>query len=194
MSELKAESLTRQEQIKGLVDFTSDLAAAVRHQNNGEQKPDVTMSELVSAECAVCNLRVSGAELLKVGEPAESPEVSSAVKRLRLGYCAHPGCESHFYRISFFNRAGVDWQAVFAHMAVLAEARKMATVVGSVEKQRELQAFRRKLAGRILLGVGVIVILLMIRQWYYGGTIPLIREPEKFRVGTIPGGEDGTQH
>ena len=181
--------LTRDEQIKGLVEFSSDLVAAVKHQANGELKSGVAVSELCWAECTVCNLRVSGEELLKIGELPDASDVSAAVKRLRLGYCAHAGCESYFYRISFRQGAGVDWTAVAANMKELAEARKMAMTVGSEEGRKKLAAARWKLAGRISLGVAVVLILLAIRQWYFGGTIPFIREAEKFRVGTAPAGD-----
>lgn len=184
-----SDCLTREEQIKGLIDFTSDLAAAVRHQKKGDAQAALAASEMISAECTVCKLQISGPELFKVGEPPEAPEASGPVKRLRLGYCAHAGCESYAYRILFRNGAGMDWSAVTAHMAELAAARKIATTVGSEEGRRKLLAARWKLAGRIALGVGAILVVLAIRQWYFGGTIPLIREPEKFQVGTVPAGD-----
>lgn len=72
----------------------------------------------------------------------------------------------------------------FEHVNVLTEARKQVMSGGAEEKRRQLVAARWKLAGRVSLGVAVILILLAIRQLYFGGTIPFIREPEKFRVDT----------
>jgi len=184
--------LTRDEQIKGLVDFTSDLAAAVQRQKNGKADLDIAASELFFSECTVCNLRVSGEELLKVGEP-DTSEASAPVKRMRLGYCAHVGCEAYVYRLSFRNGAGVDWPAAFEHIRELTEARKQVANGGAEEERRKQAVARRKLVGRILLGIGIVLILLAIRQWYMGGTIPFIREPEKFRVGTSPASEEGNK-
>jgi len=185
----KTEFSTRDEQIKGLIDFSSDLVAAVRYQRNGKQDSGVAAGELFFAECTICNVRVPGEELLKVGEPPESSEVSGPVKRLRLGYCAKVGCEAYAYRISFRNGVGIDWPAAFAHIKELTEGRKQAMTGGAKEEHRKLVATKRKYAGKILLGVGVILILLAIRQWYLGGTIPFIHEAEKFRVGTVPAGD-----
>jgi len=183
----KTQFLTREEQIKELIDFSGDLAAAVRHQKNGKQESTITVDDLLFAECTVCNLRVPGDELFKVGEPPDSSEASAPVKRLRLGYCAHVGCESYIYRISFRDGAGVDWTMAFQHIKELSDARKQAMAGGAEVERRKVAVNRRKYAGRLLLGAGIILILLAIRQWYLGGRIPFLREPEKFHVGTSQG-------
>ena len=35
---------------------------------------------------------------------------------------------------------------------------------------------------RVVIGVAILAMLWLLRQWYRGGTIPLIREPENFQV------------
>jgi hypothetical protein len=47
---------------------------------------------------------------------------------------------------------------------------------------------RRRLLGRLFVALAVASLLLLIRQWYRGGTIPLIREPENFQVDHLPPG------
>jgi hypothetical protein len=40
----------------------------------------------------------------------------------------------------------------------------------------------RAVAIRLGFGLAALVLLLIMRQWYYGGTIPIIRQAEHFRV------------
>ena len=50
------------------------------------------------------------------------------------------------------------------------------------------RAARLGVARRVGLALVIVVLLLLFRQWYFGGRIPLIREPEKFRVDPAPPG------
>ena len=47
------------------------------------------------------------------------------------------------------------------------------------------RAHRRRLAARIGAGLLVVGSVWLIRQWYLGGTIPFLREPENFQVDRI---------
>jgi hypothetical protein len=55
--------------------------------------------------------------------------------------------------------------------------------------QARKRAVNLRLVARLTLGLGILLTLLVIRQLYYGGTIPLLREPEKFKVDVVPPGE-----
>jgi hypothetical protein len=42
------------------------------------------------------------------------------------------------------------------------------------------------------IALAALVVVLLVRQWHAGGRIPLIREPEHFRVATDP--NEGEAH
>jgi hypothetical protein len=166
---------TSQVTIRELVDSCASVVEALRRPENG---PEVRagVEEALSAECVQCGIKLSGAELLKLGEAESAGD--SKVDRLKTGYCARNGCDSLYYRLTRAAHPRVDWEKLMAQ-----------PVVGVVETEEQQAGARaRKLARRHwnLLRIGAALILLVIvliaRQIYVGGTIPFIREPEQFRV------------
>lgn len=161
--------------VRGNVDLGVDRTAA-----------EAAVREGVAAECVLCGMRLSGPEILDLAGPAGAPGDSPKLARLRLGYCARNGCDSHYYRITFLPRPGIAW----ARLLPEGELRPADPEPEMDEAQLERQALHRIALRRMLrrgaLGGLAIAFLLLARHWYQGGTIPVIREGEKFRVDVIP--------
>jgi len=116
-----------------------------------------------------------------------SPERANAkIGRLRLGYCAREGCESYNYRVVFLDYPPTHWPEVLAQAESLqTEARKPGRSwvwIGS----RLAALLRPRLTLRVWIVLAVALLLLLARHWQLGGTIPLVREPENFRVDPLP--------
>jgi len=175
----------REVKIEALTDFSRDFAEICRRCDPDGGKTAEALTGALTAECTTCQIRVSGAELLAIAA-SDDANASPKIKRIRLGYCARETCESLAYRIHFGDLPGFALQAMYAlaetanthrHELVAAEA--------AAKSARKRQSHRRYLA-KVALALGAVLILIIIRQWYVGGRIRLIREPEKFRVTPLP--------
>lgn len=179
----KETSQVTQVTIRELADFCAAVAEGLRHDPNGAAVRPL-VEEALSAECVQCGIRLAGTELLKLGEPTTEAAAEGAgnarVERLRIGYCARNGCESHYYRLTRGARAGLDWGKFASPAQELAGA--------AVSEQEKAGAQARRAANKQwnLLRIGAallfLLVVLLVRQIYVGGRIPFIREPEQFRV------------
>ena len=176
-------SLSREERIGAVLEFSGVLAETLQAMEETGGKISPTVRAAFSAECVMCGSCVTGEELLAVADTSESAEVNANIERLRLGQCIRQGCDAARYRLIFQRIPGLNWRTIFERMEEVTAARK------------ETARTQSKLGGwlsahwRIAVGVGLILLVLLIRQWYLGGRIPLIREPEKFRVDPLPPGQ-----
>ncbi len=147
----------------------------------------------ITASCVVCKIEVSGAELLALSQPPSIEHATPKIGRLRLGDCARHGCDSLHYHLKFEPVEGIDWTAVLERIGTSQEA------PGGQRRSRRssvldvLSLTQHPFARRIALGVIAIVALLMLRQWYIGGRIFLIREPQKFYAAPPPERPASTQ-
>jgi hypothetical protein len=181
-----------QEHLLKLEPFCRGLAEALGRAGLAPDMIEGTMRASVSAECIQCGIRVSGEELYALSQPP-SPELASAkIGRLRLGDCARQGCDSYYYKLAFQNHPGLDWPKLLAQIQSPAaeEAKPNAPTL-------ELKAATKLVASsiwarRLGIALAALVVLLLVRQWHSGGRIPLIREPEHFRIATDP--NEGHQH
>jgi hypothetical protein len=136
----------------------------------------------VAAECVRCGIHIYGEELYALSQPPSEKYASAKLGRLRLGDCARQGCNSYTYRLTFYPCAALDWQALLASLASQeAEAGKQ-NGGESVARQGWRLLAQSPSVRRAALGLVLIVLLLAVRQWYIGGRIPLLREPEKFQA------------
>jgi len=73
------------------------------------------LSEAVEAECLLCRITVSGADLISMGLHGDTDPsgVHEKLIRLRLGYCCRKGCLSSFYVVRFAARPGIEWGEVW---------------------------------------------------------------------------------
>jgi hypothetical protein len=159
-----------------LREFTASLTQALRARPDAEKLRPV-VEESLSAECVQCAIRVNGPELLKLGEG--NTENDSKLDRLKSGYCARNGCDSHFYRVTQAADPQIDWPKL------LHPAQEITQTETEPEKARVplvRMARRHRNILRIAVIVGALLLVVILRQIYMGGAIPFIREPEAFRV------------
>lgn len=179
----------REEQIQALAEFSHTVNEACRSGGPDGGKTVEAVRTALSAECPRCGIHVSGDEILAIAESADAPEQNPKVKRMRLGYCAREGCESFVYRLRFHSQPGVNWRAIFAQMEVVVQNQAELSASAATARQVVVRRARWRTLGRVGIALAVVLLLMIIRQWYVGGRIPLIREPEKFRVDPLPPGQ-----
>jgi len=73
------------------------------------------LAEAVQAECILCRITVSGADLISVGlrGNTDASGVSEKLARLRLGYCCRKSCPSSYYVVRFAPRPGIEWSELW---------------------------------------------------------------------------------
>ena len=177
------EPIIRQEQLHGLPHFCVNLAEALKRIVPDDARRTTLVRTSLSGECVLCGLSVNGEELLEVGASERAAEPANPkIARLRQGYCARNGCDSRFYRLTFYQHPELDWSQAFTQSETVQEEQREEAKAEVAEARALKRAQRWKLAGRVGLGLVLLCVLYMIRQWYTGGTIPILREPEKFRT------------
>lgn len=150
----------------------------------------------LSAECVRCGMRLSGEDLFALSEPPSAEHGSIKLGRLRLGDCARQGCQSYVYRLTLWNFPTLDWRAVIPKAEAIQQGRGEETVSQAVSSTSvAAPSFLRgaaltRLACRIAAALVVVAVLLVVWQWRRGGRIPILREPEHFRVTVAPAGEE----
>lgn len=178
--------MVRQEHLKSLPTLAGRMVSWYADSQKDAAALGTALKRAVEAECELCGLRVTGEELARLAKPAaELPDPDSPkVARLRLGYCARQGCNSYYYRLSFQPVPALDWTKVLdgvGDTSVTPDDSGAAEQPSDRLKAAAMASVRR-LAPRIILGVLVMAALLFVRHWRRGGTVPWIREPEKFQV------------
>ena len=182
----EAVSVARREALTRLRVFCSGLIECLQQGGFTAEQVFAIFESSIAAECIQCRIQVSGKELFEVGMPAaEGQQPGPKIARMRLGDCARQGCDSMYCNIAFQPYPRVDWQAVIGR----AESRELAEsgVLHVKAARRRLPRVNFTPHGlrRTGLLAGAIVLLIAARQYYYGGRIPLIREPERFRVDHV---------
>jgi hypothetical protein len=172
----------REERNEELVNFSSDLAEACRRCDPANGNATEWVRAALSGECLKCSIRVTGEELLAISTSAEDPKASAKVKRMRLGYCARDGCRPLNYRLEFRDLPGLDWQVFVAQLEAVKEHRIQLAAAEAAARQAAKHRINWHALRRFGIALVIILLLLIIRQWYLGGRIPILREPEKFRV------------
>jgi hypothetical protein len=173
--------LTRQEPLQTLPAFCAALVAALQPDGPAGERLRPALDAALAAECVLCGITLTGTELLAVGTPAsEPPGDDPKTTRLRQGYCARKDCTSYFYRLRFTPHPDIDWARALAQAEVAKTDPREEVQVEAVALAAARRAVRWRLGGRLLAGLTVLALLWLLRQWYIGGTIPLLREPEHF--------------
>jgi len=186
-------AIVRQEEIRKLEGFCRALAEALRRGGLGPENALAAWRAGVAAECTRCGISVSGDELFALSQPPAAEHASAKIGRLRLGDCARSGCESYHYQLTFKVDGELDWAGLLLQAAAIKQEQEHPAGSSAVQRPvgsslaRLLWTSRR--ARRLWTALAAVLLLLLIRQWYLGGRIPLIREPEHFRVDPAPGEE-----
>jgi hypothetical protein len=178
--------LVRQQSIHGLPAFLRAMFLAAEKSGPAAANLVDVLAQAMQAKCVQCDMRIEGGELRTL---SVLPHLDANAKLIRLlqGYCARNGCDSYYYHLMLSDRPGIDWHKLVA----LAEC----NLVGpepEVESDEDLArdpgiGWRtyRLWASWTALGIVGVFLLLLMRQFYLGGTIPFIREPENFEVDTF---------
>jgi hypothetical protein len=182
--------LVREEPVRRLERIVFALWRAAGHLGPDPDRIRGALRVALSAKCVRCGMRVSGEELIVLSQFPEDKE-SRRIQRLRSGCCAREECNFENYELHFQKHPGLDWPALLS--AREPEARSTPAEEGSAgeetpaaEEAPVTPARSRRTMIRVGLLLAVVVLLFVFRQLYYGGRIPLIREPEKFRVDPAP--------
>jgi cytochrome P450 len=138
----------------------------------------------VSAECISCGISVSGEELYALAQPPSADHAHVKIGRLRMGDCARERCDSYYYRITFKAFPGADWARLVSQFEKGEPQRKQAGVAGNQRKRLMKYVRNLRAPAHVWITVAALVLVLVVRQWYVGGRIPLLREPEHFKVDT----------
>lgn len=142
----------------------------------------------LSLQCEQCGIQITGHEWLAIIQATDSATLGDArLGRLHQGYCGRKDCNSYYYRVVFTEVSGVDWTKVLDHARrEVPQEPTGATPAGPLTPKALL---RRRTALRVSIGAVIILILLVIRRLWTGGSIPLIRPATKYEVdpaSTLP--------
>lgn len=180
------ERFEHQERLQQLSQFCHALRRGIERSGLGVEKTLAIFRSNVLGECDRCGISVTGEELFALTEAPSAERSGPKIGRLRLGYCARRGCESYFCRLTFSACPQVDWAKLVA-TAKIPQARK-GDEAATVLRIRSWLGCLARLEGtrRLGLAITVLLLVLLVRQLYFGGRVPLLREPEHFRVDLAP--------
>jgi hypothetical protein len=101
--------------IDSLLRLSATLGRALGDLGVGGSDIDRLLCEAVEAECILCRITVSGADLISTGLHRDTDPSAANEKfvRLRLGYCCRKGCLSNYYVVRFAPSAGIEWSEVW---------------------------------------------------------------------------------
>ncbi len=136
----------------------------------------------VTAECLQCGIQVAGEELGRIAlAGAEGSGGDPRLSRLRKGYCAREGCESYYYRLILREHPKVDWSKLAQSLAQTAAAPSVSVPLPKRSSGISL-LLADKRARRVLAGIGVLLLLLVVRHFATGGRIPFTHKAPAYTV------------
>ena len=174
--------------LPSLVSFANRLRERLRNAVGADELATVALSRAVQIACPQCNLELTTEDLCALtADDSGETTANAKVQRLRQGYCGRNGCNAFIYQFTFRPYPGVDWPAILGEARTAAPAGGTESTAATVAPAALPPALRRQRVVRILIGVGIVLLLFLARQWYYsGGRIPFIREPRKFQAAPPP--------
>src|SRR5262245_37437736 len=119
--------LFREESLARLERVVVALNEASRFYGLGQEKACAALRVALAAECPSCHMRVTGNELLALAQPPDAKANSSRIKRLRVGCCANPDCDSPAYHLIFQTHPDLDWDKLFSQVQRLKEEEQAKT-------------------------------------------------------------------
>ena len=174
--------LERQEHVQNLSRFSQRLAGALGKCAPGPDQLRPALRAALSGECLQCGIRITGEELIELSQPAKTAESNPKIARLRQGYCARNHCDSYYYRLMFAVHPDIDWPRLLAQIESTGGEGGGAAPGDTTPKIATQNPARARRFSRVAIGVAILAMLWILRQWYRGGTIPWVREPENFQV------------
>ena len=179
----------RQEHLQNLAPFCHDLRETLIRAGLGPDEILAAFRITVAAECVGCGIHISGEELFALSQPPSADQASVKIGRLRLGDCARQGCDSFYYRINLHPYPGVNWPKLLSEVENRPAEQPAAEPAQVAVQTRLLRVSNSRLARRVGIVLAAGMLLLIARQFYVGGRIPFLREPEHFRVDPDPNEE-----
>jgi hypothetical protein len=149
--------------------------------------PGARLAEILGAvvdlHCVECGYPLAGSDILGLAQPLDptTPD-DPKVARLRLHYCARNTCHSHYYHFELRPHPEIDWRKVNALATGLDAQEEAGRQADAAEQNSQRAKHRRAQLLRVGAGLLLLIVLWALRQWYTGGTIPLVREPHKFQA------------
>lgn len=171
--------LVREQPLSSLTGFSRALAGAMVAATPEMEK---ALGEALFGECIQCGIAVNGTELAHVCGQDPDSDAENKLARLRLGYCARKDCNGHTYRLKFYKHIDLKWDDLLAKIDAnlqeqRAESDRASGVTQAAKRAEQLRVAKK--AGMVVL---VFLVLFILRQLFLGGSIPFIREAEKFQV------------
>jgi hypothetical protein len=174
--------------LPSLVSFANRLRERLREAVGADELATAALSRAVQIACPQCGLELTTEDLNALAADDSGEATANAkVQRLRQGYCGRKGCNAFIYQFTFHPYPGVDWPAILGEARTRASAGGSEPAAVTVAPAALPPGLRRQRLLRILIGVGIVLLLFLVRQWYYsGGRIPFFREPRKFQAAPLP--------
>ena len=174
--------LIRQMHLQKLEPFCQALDQALARAGLAPEQAHELWRVGVAAECTRCRIRIYGEELYALSQPPSEEYANAKLGRLRLGDCARSGCDSYYYRLTFFPCPEVNWAEILAAIERDPEGPAGQKAGEPAPNSGWRLLLRWPVTRRVSVALALVVMLLVFRQWYIGGRIPLLREPHKFQV------------
>lgn len=172
------EGQTVQMSIKDMREFIHNLGGVIDASPEAP-KLRAAVCEALHADCVQCAIRLNGADLLSLNDEANR---DPRLERLRIGYCSRNGCDCHYYAVTTVPHADLRWPALVTPGDVLHSMQTDEVEVGGSRVRIPLKDRVRPYIRRTAIAVAALLLAFVIRQYYMGGSIPFIRQPEEFRV------------
>jgi hypothetical protein len=176
--------------IQRLERIVSAICQAARLQGLEKEKAGNALREALSGECLCCGIRVTGEELLELVEVPPIKEIRGRIARLQKGLCANAHCEYTSYRLILGYHPDLEWAKLLALTEAPKESDSFLPAAESAVAPVVSVPLHRRTAFRMGAAIAAGVLLILLRQWYLGGGIPLIMEPEHFQVDPLPAGAE----
>ncbi len=175
--------LTRQVHVEELPAFGADVASRLAAPGRPASELETIFAESIQAHCVTCGIELSGADLhqlalVDVHDPSAFPKLA----RLKQGYCGRKDCSSRFFLVEFLARPGLDWLAILEPAPAAPAGADPAALTKAGLRSAAFQAARRKFLFRVGIGLAFVALLLLIRFFQRGGTIPGFTPEPKYRV------------
>ncbi|MGC3957035.1 MAG: hypothetical protein QM813_03450 [Verrucomicrobiota bacterium] len=171
--------MTRRETFVRLCELCQALGNTLQHKQLPPDQVFVSFHQLITLECTECKTKVSGDELFVLSQPTKGNDLTMALRRMRLGFCANPKCNAYYCTMTFQPSAEIpDWNP---HL------QKAERLLKDLE---DVRAGRGKLLADAInppraRSAMALALLLHLHQLYFGGP-----HPPAPRTRKVPGGYD----
>ncbi len=161
----------------------SELSSAILHE---------VVSKHVSAACVSCGIEIKGDALNLMTLARQAGDIADGrLARLKQGYCCRRSCDSYYYKLAFAPHPAVNWDTIVDRIAD-AEAQLPARNPAEETHRSEANPALRMLMIKVAAGVGLVLVLLLVRHLLSGGSLPGFSRTPKYTVDpaslpTVPG-------